>query len=93
MKVRNTPGMDLLFSTLPDKLLNFAHGRQRFTSQWEAIMLIKATFPKVSYTGSEPFNDICAWCEQQFGNDWLWNWTTIYFKHERDRTLFLLRWP
>jgi hypothetical protein len=46
------------------------------------------------YNGAAQFNDIVAWCFQHFGSKVTWSYLneTIYFKDEREYTLFLLRW-
>ena len=92
MKVKNTLDVDLIYSTLKDKLLNFIHGRERYTDNWAATQYVKNNFPSSQYTGNGQFEDVLCWCEQHLGNDWIWNFETFYFKYERDRTAFLLRW-
>ena len=94
MKVKNTLPIDLIHTTLNDKLMNFV-GAGRCLGGWarhESTEFVKKTFPSWQYTGVAPFEEVAMWCEQHFGNDWIWNWETIYFKHEKDRTAFLLRW-
>jgi hypothetical protein len=46
------------------------------------------------YNGVAPFNEIVSWCFQHFGSKVTWSYLneTIYFKDEREYTLFLLRW-
>jgi hypothetical protein len=46
------------------------------------------------YNGAAPFNEIVSWCFQHFGSKVTWSYLneTIYFKDEREYTLFLLRW-
>lgn len=52
----------------------------------------EAGFPSWQYNGVAPLNDILLWCEEKFGDDYVWSFETIYFKHESDRTMFVLRW-
>lgn len=92
MKVKNTLDINLIFLTLENKLMNFIRGRQRYTDSMSAARYVKNNFPSCQYNGAAPFGEVVVWCEQQFGDDWIWNFETIYFKHERDRTAFLLRW-
>lgn len=94
MKVKDTLQIDLVYSTLTVKLFNFIHGKHRYVGSWEATTFIKKTFPSYQhrYNGTATFQDIMLWCEENFGNDWIWNFETIYFKHEKDKLLFLLRW-
>ena len=93
MKVKDTSKIDLIHATLQDKLMNFIGGRERITADsWAVICYVKDSFPCWQYNGVAPFEDIILWCEQHFGNDWIWNWETVYFKYERDRTAFMLKW-
>lgn len=94
MKVKDTLEIDKVYSTLKDKLMNFIHGNCRYTGSWQATEYIKTNFPSWYYDDSNatPFEEVMLWCEEAFGNDWIWNWHTIYFKHEQDKTLFMLRW-
>ena len=63
-----------IFSTLNRKVINFA-GSTGFAAQ-EKIK----TFPRWQYTGVAPFNEVLQWCEDNIGDDYIWNWETIYFK-------------
>ena len=92
MKVKDTLGVDLIYSTLDSKLLNFIRGRCRYVGAWEAKQYIKKEFPSWQYNGAAPFEELLDWCEQHFGDDWIWNFETIYFKHEKDLVFFKLRW-
>lgn len=93
MKVKDSLKIDKIFYTLDHKILNFIYDRKvRYTGTWEAIQYIKKNFPYWQYNGVAPFDDVLDWCEEHLGNDWIWNFETIYFKHERDRTAFMLRW-
>jgi hypothetical protein len=79
-----------IYPTLHKKILNFGVNNLRYTGAFEATEYIKKNFPSVSYPELGP--EMLVWCESNFGNDWIWNWSTIYFKHEKDKILFLLRW-
>lgn len=93
MKVKDTLSIDLVYATLNDKLLNFVRSWQRIdTDAWTVIGYIKGKFPYWQYTGAVPFTEVMLWCEHHLGNNWIWNFETIYFKTEQDRTAFLLRW-
>lgn len=89
MKVKDTLALDQIFYTLPDKLENFA-GVRRDSDL--AQRYIRNNFPGWQYTGTAKFDNILIWCEQHFGNDFVWDWETIYFKTEAVKTAFLLRW-
>lgn len=52
-------------------------------------------FPHVELPKPKHFHkkaEILNWCETQFGNNWIHNFDTYYFKNEEDATLFALRW-
>ena len=92
MKVKDTLAIDLVYPTLKDKLMNFTQGQHRYVGTWEATEFIKKTFPSWQFNGVAPFQDIMLWCEEHLHNDWIWNFETIYFKHEKYKLLFILRW-
>jgi hypothetical protein len=93
MKVKDTLRVDKIFYSLEYKMLNFlCDHKSRPYGTWEKIQYIKKNFPSWQYTGVAPFDDILEWCEEHFGNDWIWNYETIYFKTEPDRLVFALRW-
>jgi hypothetical protein len=86
MKIRD---VDKIFYTLPDKMENFT-GQRVDNSGSQSY--IRRNFPNWQYNGADEFDNILIWCEQHLGNNFVWNWETIYFKTEQDRTVFLLRW-
>lgn len=93
MKVKDTLRVDKIFQTLDRKIINFLG--EKLAEKYRggaAARIIHNSFPGWQYTGVAPFDDILDWCEQQFGDNFVWNYETIYFRHERDRTAFLLRW-
>lgn len=94
MKVKDTLKSDVFYTTLNDKLMNFVGAGRCLGgwARWESKEFIKKTFPSWQYTGVAPFVEVMVWCEEHLGNNWIWEWETIYFKHEKDRTAFLLRW-
>ena len=93
MKVRDSLKIDLVYSTLQDKLMNFINGRYRYTGIWDATQFVKSSFPSWQYNGTAPMEEIMLWCEEHLGNDWIWNFETIYFKTKEDKVFFSLRWP
>lgn len=43
------------------------------------------------------YEEVCMWCYEQFGYEYATNryriyLTTWFFKHEADRTFFIMRW-
>ena len=89
MKVKDTLLIDLVHSTFQDKLMTFIQSKHRYANLQEAITFIKKTFPsyQYQYNGATIF-EIMLWCEENFGNNWIWNFETIYFKHEKDKVFF-----
>ena len=93
MKVKNTFTFDSLHVRLPEKIRRMMDGTPYLhVNHQESIRIIKIYFPSWQYNGAAPFEEVCSWCEDRFGDDWIWNFETIYFKREEDRTAFLLRW-
>lgn len=42
--------------------------------------------------GSLKLNDVRDWCEENFGDNWIYEWDKFYFKNPKDATVFALRW-
>lgn len=80
-----------MFNSLNCKIKNFV---PEAVTQAAAILIIRDSgqFPSWQWTGINEFGVILEWCEEQFADDYIWNWETIYFKHEKDLTAFLLKW-
>ncbi len=89
MKVRDTLSIDKLWYTLPDKMENFT-GRR--VDDADERRFIRKNFGQWQFNGLDEFDNILIWCEQHLGNNFIWDWETIYFKTEQDRAFFLLRW-
>ena len=89
MKVRDTLEIDKIWYTLPDKMENFT-GYRCDTADERSF--IRKNFSKWQYTGVAKFDEILIWCDQHLGNNFVWDWETIYFVTEQDRAFFLLRW-
>ena len=89
MKVKDT--VQLIYATLPAKIENFCNEYKHFETRMQWIKK-SGNFPSFQYTGMGQFEEVIVWAEETFGNDWLWDWETFYFKYEKDRTVFALRW-
>ena len=89
MKVRDTLKIDQVWVTIPDKMENFAGVR---VDDADARQYIRKNFPKWQFSGLDEFDNILIWCEQYLGNNFVWDWETIYFKTDADKAFFLLRW-
>ena len=93
MKVKDTVTVDSIYLTIRARLREFLATTDYFyTNDSEAVRIITRDFPSWQYTGAAEFEEIMVWCEEHFKRDWLWRFETIYFKHERDKALFLLKW-
>jgi len=36
--------------------------------------------------------EMLNWCEDHFGDNWIYEWNRFYFKNPEDATMFALRW-
>jgi hypothetical protein len=90
MKVRDTLALDLIYITLTEKIRRMMDGTPYLhVNHNESIRIIKEYFPSWQYTGVAPFEEVLKWCEEHYGNNWIWNFETIYFKRDEDRAFFL----
>ena len=89
MKVQDTLELDKLWHSLPYKMENFVGCR---VDNIEARKYIRNNFPKWQFNGLDNFDEILIWCDRHLGNNFVWDWETIYFVTEQDRAFFLLRW-
>ena len=50
--------------------------------------------PKVSLseTRLQEIHIVRDWCQERFGDNWIYEWDDFYFKHEKDAAWFALRW-
>jgi hypothetical protein len=93
MIVKDTLPVDLIYSTLRARLREFvAETPCLYTNDADAVNIVCHSFSCWQYNGAAPFEEVMLWCEEHFGRDWIWRFETIFFKHERDRAVFLLRW-
>jgi hypothetical protein len=93
MKVKNTLQVDSIYSTLRERLREFvAETPCLYTNDANAVNIVCQYFSHWQYNGAAPFEEIMLWCEEHFGRDWIWRFETIFFKHERDKAVFLMRW-
>ena len=87
-----------------DDLFSYETRRHRLTvfappvsnepfNELRALGIIRsADWPKWHYNMHNSFTKIIIWCNENFGYEFVWFDYVIYFKHERDYALFLLRW-
>ena len=57
---------------------------------------IKENFPMVSLAGNRELMDqmhvVRDWCQNEFGNRWIYDWDDFFFHNQRDANWFALRW-
>jgi len=80
--------IDRAWDTIYQKIDNFLDGKEVDGS----MGYIRRNFPAWQYNGADTFENVIGWCEERFGNDFWFEFDTIYFKHMRDKTMFLLVW-
>ena len=91
MKVQDRSKLDSMYSSMYSKMHNMSPNFNK-DSPWESVQWIRSNYPSWQYNGVEEFEDIMLWCEEHFGDWWVWSNETIYFWKEADRTMFLLKW-
>ena len=67
---------------------------QSYNINWRGA-LDKKGYPSVllGYQGHLEWQDVHAWCEQQFGKDsYTWTGSRFWFDRTEDAALFALRW-
>jgi hypothetical protein len=57
---------------------------------------IKNNFPMVSLEGNEELlyemHTVRDWCQEHFGDNWIYDWNDFYFVHKKDAMFFSLKW-
>lgn len=53
---------------------------------------IRKKFPSWQYNGIAEFHEMIEWCTKYIHIDFVWDSETIYFRDEKIKMLFLLRW-
>jgi hypothetical protein len=79
------------YNSLERKLKNFVP-ESRNRDGAKAVITGSGLFPSWQFTGNANLEEILEWCENHLGDNFIWNWETIYFKTEKDQVLFLLKW-
>lgn len=94
MKVEDTIHIQDIHRSIVKKVNNFIPNKydRLLNDPWNRTAYIKSNFPSWQYNGCDKWDNVLVWCEKTFGNDWIWNFETIYFKYDKDRTVFLMRW-
>jgi hypothetical protein len=94
MQVKDQITVGDVHRTIVRKLDNFVPRKYTtlLATPYGRTTYVKANFSSWQYNGCAEFEAILLWCEKTFGDDWIWNFETIYFKYDKDRTVFLMRW-
>ena len=56
------------------------------------IHLIDQVCTKVSMTDHTHIVLVRQWCDENFGDNWIYSWGDFYFKNSQDALLFSLAW-
>ena len=89
--------IEVIYSTLSEKINIFVpcdlQGNLH-VGNLHSANYIRKNYPSYTIGKCEVthLEEVLFWCEENFGNNWIWNWTTIYFKYEQDKSFFMLRW-
>jgi hypothetical protein len=85
---------DRIFNTLPAKIQACVPGRKQLRTE----EVQKAGYTTIQIPDEDKLSSLRKriWCEENFGNDWMWTttMTTIlyFFKNSQDALLFKLKW-
>jgi hypothetical protein len=69
-------------------------------SEWgqNNFTYIRKNFPMVSLEGKakagleDSMHEVRDWCQEHFGDNWIYDWNDFYFIRAEDASLFALRW-
>lgn len=83
------------FESMDDKYKVFT-GKEWIADGQNDGTYIRKSFPTVSLEYNTKLLDdmhlVRDWCEEHFGNNWIYDWNDFYFINEKDATFFALRW-
>jgi hypothetical protein len=83
------------FGSMTDKYENFTGKKWNYSGNNDTNYLRK-NFPMVSLEGNKKLMNemhlVRDWCQEQFGDYWIYDWNDFYFKNKDDAVLFALRW-
>lgn len=87
---------DAIFNTLPQKLDNFfpGYGNEKYRGLLSTKFKF-TTYPSVKIK-TDRVNEITSWCQESFGDDWIWTMLfdcyKFWFKEEKQLTWFVLHY-
>jgi len=87
--------MSFDFGSMPTKFLNLTGRTWNYSGNNDINGLARLTTEVVVNIpiADVAFLSIRDWCQDNFGDDWIYNWNEFYFKHKEDALLFRLRYP
>jgi hypothetical protein len=84
------------FNSMAVKYERFTGNKWKPGSIDNAITPIRKNFPVVSLEGKRELEHsmhmVRDWCQEQFGDDWIYDWNDFYFVRQQDAVMFALRW-
>ena len=93
MPVDQLAGKEFSYGTMAKKYENFV-GKPAQDDYYD-IGVIRQNFTCVTLGDSQNSDiriAVLNWCEDHFGDDWIYGWNRFYFKNPADATMFRLRW-
>jgi hypothetical protein len=83
------------FGSLTKKYEGFTGKKWNYSGNNDTQYL-KNNFPMVSLEGNtalmDQMVDVRNWCQDQFGDRWIYDWNDFYFHTQEDANWFALRW-
>lgn len=80
-----------IFDSLTRKAKNFFPG---YDPELPGLisMFDSSNYPRIEFDPEKDTATIRIWCQDNFGDNWIWSHETFFFKNQEDATLFALRW-
>ena len=86
--------MSFDFGSMTTKYQHFTGKKWNYSGNNDINYLKR--FPMVSLEGNSQLLDtmhiVRDWCQDQFGDEWIYNWSDFYFINKEDAVFFALRW-
>ena len=88
--------MSFNFDSMTLKYERFTGRKWKHGSIDNDMTPIRKNFPVVSLEGKRELENnmhtVRDWCQEQFGDDWIYDWNDFYFVRQQDAVMFALRW-
>ena len=82
-------GLPEYFTTMKEKAIICA-GSDRTPISKDALLAL-CTYVRLPDVDHD-LEEVRGWCQEQFGNNWIWTFKDFYFKNPEDATVFKLKW-